>query len=99
MGASCALVRLLYLEKAVDAHGNDGNSEIVRQQSDPGAKTAQIAVGCVMAFGEDKDAVPAIHRFPGKRKTLAESCLARERKQVEQRDSGEPLYAIEHPQE
>src|SRR5215469_13638497 len=99
MGASCALVRLFYLEKAVDAHGNDGNSEIVRQQSHPGAKPAQFAVGRVMTFGEDKDAVPAINRFPGKRKTLAESCLARERKQVEQRDAGEPFHAIEHPQE
>src|SRR5262250_3568315 len=58
MGASHALVCLLNLEKAVDAHGNDGNSEIVSQQSHPGAKPAQFAVGRVMTFGEDQDAVP-----------------------------------------
>src|ERR1700756_4138066 len=48
---------------------------------------------------ENQDAVAAIHRLAGIRKTPAESGLARKREQVQQRHSQDPLYEVIDSQE
>src|SRR5579872_723095 len=47
--------RLLEGEESIDAHGDDGQVEPLRQQSDAAAEGAHVAVGCAAAFGEDDD--------------------------------------------
>ena len=75
-----------HLPDAVEAYGDDGDSQILREQADAGLEFGHFAsVGMVdLAFGEDQDAVAAVDGFSGEAKAFAEAGELREREDVEE---------------
>ena len=72
--------RLLQLEQAVNPHRQNRNSEIGRQQPDPGAKRIHPSIGSMPAFREDEHTVTTIHSLARVREASPETGFARERK-------------------
>src|SRR6185312_12579268 len=59
-------LRFLQFKESINSHGHDRDREIIRQQSHTGAKRTYLAVGCVVSFGKNQDAVAAVDRLSGK---------------------------------
>jgi len=97
-GMGEAAVLFLHAPQAVDAHGNHGNVEILREQADAVLERGHLrSVAHVdIAFRKNQDAVAAIDGFTGKTKTFAEAGKTGERKNVEERDNRK---IFEPPQE
>src|SRR5208283_2971681 len=89
---------LLHAPEAIDAHGDYGNVEILREQTDAvlerghGRSVAHVDI----TLGKNQDAVAAIDGLAGKTKALAKPRKARQRENVEQRDNRK---IFESPQE
>ena len=62
-----------HLPDAVEAHGDDGDSQILGEEADAGLESGHFAgLGIVdLAFGEDQDAVAAVDGFSGEAKAFA----------------------------
>src|SRR5579862_2853995 len=77
--------RLLGFEQAIDSHRQNGNAEILRQQSDAGAERVHFSVRRVTPFWKHQHAVAAIHGLASIGEAATESSLARQWKEIEQR--------------
>ena len=77
----------LHLPDAVEAHGNDWQSEIFCEQADAGLKRGHAAVGGIVdfSFRKNQDGVAAVGGFAGEAEALPEAGKLRERKNVEER--------------
>lgn len=86
-GMGEAAVLLLHEPEAVDAHGDYGNVEILRQQADAGLERRHFRsfAHVDIALGKNQDTVAAIDRFPGKTKAFAKTGKSRKRENVEER--------------
>src|SRR6266566_9964872 len=71
--ASC----LLQFEQSINTHGDDGNTQVVYQQTDPRTEGADVSVGGVVPLREDQDAKAAINGFPCEGEAVAEAGFAR----------------------
>ena len=75
--------------------GTTGTFRSFTSSPTPARNGLHLAVGSVMTFGEDKNAIAAIDGFTGEGKAVTEAGLAWQRKDVQQRDAEEPFDAIE----
>src|SRR5208283_5538549 len=82
---------LLHLPDAIEAQGDDGNVEILGEQANAGLEGNHIRSVAVVddAFGKNKEAVAAIHRFASEAKAFAETGKLGQREHVEERDDQE----------
>jgi len=87
-----------HLPDAVEAHGDDGDSQILGEEADAGLESGHFAgLGIVdLAFGEDQDAVAAVDGFSGEAKAFAEAGELREREDVEE-GGDEPVAELVGP--
>ena len=97
-GVSEAAVLLLHAPEAIDAHGDHGNIEILRQEADAVLERGHFwSVAHVdIALRKNQNAVAAIDGFPSKTKAFAKAGKARQRENVEERDNRK---IFEPPQE
>src|SRR5260370_5158092 len=97
-GVGEAAVLLLHAPEAVDAHGDYGNVEILRQQADAVLEGGHLRsfAHVDIALRKNQDAVAAIDGFASKTKTLAKAGKTRKREDVEERDNRE---IFESPEE
>src|SRR5271157_933464 len=86
--------RLLDCKQTIDPHRKHGDSQIVGEQAYSSAKGLDLAVGGVLALRKNQDAVAAVNRPSSISKALAETGLAWQREQVEQRNRERPLHPI-----
>src|SRR5438128_6796481 len=61
VGTGHMLSRLLQVVKAIDAHGNNWYSQVLHQQANAGTERQQLARRGVLSFGENQNAVTAVH--------------------------------------
>ena len=66
----------LHFEQTVNPHGDDGDVQVIHQQAHASAKRAHLAVGGVMAFGENQNTESAIDRLAAKSEAFAEARVA-----------------------
>src|SRR5260370_6132744 len=78
----------LHLPDAIETHGDNGDAQILRQDTDAGLECRHLAgFGIVdIAFGENEDAVAAVDGFSGVAETFAEAGKLWQREDVEERD-------------
>jgi hypothetical protein len=67
--------------------GSTGISEIIRQQPNPRAKRIHLAIHRMSSLGKHQHAVSTIHGLTRVSETLPEASFARQRKQIQQRNS------------
>lgn len=93
-----AAVLLLHAPETVDAHGDNRDVEILREQADAVLEGDHVrSVAHVdIALRKNQDAVAPVDGFTGKTKALAKAGKPRERENVEERDYRE---IFEPPQE
>ena len=86
-----AAMLALHLPQAIDAHGNDGQIQILRQQTNAGLKCRHAGRVAIVddAFGKYQDAVAAVGGFSGETKTFAKTGELRKRENVEKSDQQE----------
>src|SRR5271169_66508 len=79
---------LLHLPDTVQAHGDDGDGEILGEQADAGLEGDHGGSVAIVddAFGEDEEAVTAIGGLASVAETFAKAGELRERVDVEERD-------------
>ncbi len=82
---------LLHLPDAIEAHGDDGDAEILGEEADAGLEGDHVRGVAVVddAFGKDEKAVATVCRFAGEAETLAKAGKLRKRENVEERDDQE----------
>ena len=83
VGEAAAL--LLHLPDAVEAHGDDGDLQILGEQADALLEWDHVRCGAIVddAFGEDEEAVAAVGGFSGEAEAFAEAGKLRQRENVE----------------
>ena len=73
--AGQAAMLAFHLPDAVEAHGNNGDAKVFRQQTDAALEMSHFAGGRVvhLAFGKNQHAVVAVDRFAAEAETFAET--------------------------
>jgi len=89
--AGKAAVFFFHLPHAIEAHGNNRQREIFRQQADAGLKWGHAAVGGIIdfTFRKNQHGITAIGGFAGEAEALPETGKLREWENVEERGDQE----------
>src|SRR5439155_9402810 len=90
---------LLQFEQSVNTHGDDGNTQVFYQQTDPRTEGLKFAVNCVVSFGKHEHTETAVHGLSREGKAVAKAGFTRKGKDIEERYTQEPFSAIEDSQE